>query len=401
MNVLCYDPYWTGHHYDYIQHVASLGPSCIDNVGRLSFLVHDSIAEKLFSDKEINHEAISIIPLSAAMGSQFNPSMSLWSSFQQLKLVNKISKKIAANHVVFLYLPDPLQLALSVAPRWLFGVRYSAIMFNPWAGFGKGNIAHYYRWRRHIQRILLTARRNVKNIAIVGDLEAPELLNVRHKTQVFSYIPDPTRIPEISRDVDVQESMLEENISREKRVRLLLFGSLTKRKGLYTVIEALASMSLGELSKIHVTLAGRVPATEIKEVCRRCSMIKALDWNSIDMEFEFVSRDRMSELFNDADYILLPYERTEASSGVLGYAAAYCRPVIAGGGGQVGNLVTQFKLGMSMPLLDSKSLAYTLGLLGAEQIAVTYDRDLRLQFLETRSPSNFVRGILEPIMMGN
>ena len=59
----------------------------------------------------------------------------------------------------------------------------------------------------------------------------------------------------------------------------------------------------------------------------------------------FLEYDTIGSLCMSCDVILTPYKRINTSSGAIGYAAQFKKPVIATGGGLLGKLVNKYHLG--------------------------------------------------------
>ena len=57
------------------------------------------------------------------------------------------------------------------------------------------------------------------------------------------------------------------------------------------------------------------------------------------------------------DVILTPYKRINTSSGAIGYAAQFKKPVIATGGGLLGKLVNKYHLGVLISDVSGESIA--------------------------------------------
>lgn len=60
------------------------------------------------------------------------------------------------------------------------------------------------------------------------------------------------------------------------------------------------------------------------------------------------------------DAILIPYKNTAQSSGLLGYAAQFNKPLLAPSNGLIGKLVNEYKLGYLLDNLSPRTIADNL-----------------------------------------
>ena len=59
----------------------------------------------------------------------------------------------------------------------------------------------------------------------------------------------------------------------------------------------------------------------------------------------FLPFEQLADLFASCDFVLMPYTSNCRSSGIMGHAAYYGKPVIAVQGGVIGKTVKRWKLG--------------------------------------------------------
>lgn len=57
------------------------------------------------------------------------------------------------------------------------------------------------------------------------------------------------------------------------------------------------------------------------------------------------------------DYVLVPYKNVEQSSGIIGYAAQYNKPVIGPSEGLLGELIREYRLGYTITQLSVSNLS--------------------------------------------
>ena len=109
----------------------------------------------------------------------------------------------------------------------------------------------------------------------------------------------------------------------------------------------------------------------------------------LHLEECFVSSTRMRVLFEQADWILMPYTRPEYSSGILAHAAAVATPVIGPVDGLVGRQIREYGLGLDIPL-DTLPRAIEEAVFGNH----AFDEFSRQAFVAASSPEQFATTLL-------
>ena len=75
---------------------------------------------------------------------------------------------------------------------------------------------------------------------------------------------------------------------------------------------------------------------------------------------EYCSKSFMADLFESSDCIVLPYEVTAQSSGLIGYAAHFRKPVIGPKTGLVGKLIRKYRLGIQPDDINPETLSMAI-----------------------------------------
>ncbi|MCH3980539.1 MAG: hypothetical protein LKE41_01210 [Prevotella sp.] len=129
--------------------------------------------------------------------------------------------------------------------------------------------------------------------------------------------------------------------------------------------------------------AGRIN-TDIKEVFYKLyNSIK--DKCDIVVWDKFCSYDELDELCRECDIIIAPYKNVYSSSGVIGYAAKYHKPVIVPNDGLLGKLVRKYKLGIAVNNLNSTAIYNLL----SSQKKILVDEKKQDKYIEFNSIDNF------------
>jgi len=186
--------------------------------------------------------------------------------------------------------------------------------------------------------------KNIGKIFLLNDKDAVKCLNREFNTDKFYYLIDP--VPDINKDSvnDVRESLLK---ASNKDEVFLHFGGLTRRKGTLDILDAIAMLTPEQSENKIFVFAGRIYAG-IKDdfysklgKCTCKERIRIFDY--------FLPNEVLYDFCYSSDCILIPYYNTAQSSGVLGYASLFRKPVIGPSKGLLGMLIEHYNLGV---LLD-------------------------------------------------
>jgi glycosyltransferase involved in cell wall biosynthesis len=126
---------------------------------------------------------------------------------------------------------------------------------------------------------------------------------------------------------------------------LLVYGSLSTRKGILPLLEAIAE--LGNANRVVVLLAG-VPSYEIGRTLESEPYLSLIKNQKVLTRFYFHDTAQEYEVFRASDMVWLGYtEGFSGSSGVLHQAISLCLPLVAMESGFVGYLVSKHELGLT------------------------------------------------------
>lgn len=136
---------------------------------------------------------------------------------------------------------------------------------------------------------------------------------------------------------------------------LLHFGSMSDAKGTLEILQSIPFIEKEKQEKYAFVFAG-VIASNIKSEFYRLVEQYRKDIQIIVIE-GFLEYDTIGSLCMSCDVILTPYKRINTSSGAIGYAAQFKKPVIATGGGLLGKLVNKYHLGVLISDVSGESIA--------------------------------------------
>ena len=130
---------------------------------------------------------------------------------------------------------------------------------------------------------------------------------------------------------------------------------MEERKGTLTILKAIIEAKQEKIKDSVFVFAGRVDHAikdefyDLIKIARQKCEIKVYD--------EFCENDFLYNLCYTCDFILIPYSNTCQSSGVIGYASFFEKPVIGPSKGLLGNLIKDNNLGLAIDDLDFCILA--------------------------------------------
>lgn len=190
-----------------------------------------------------------------------------------------------------------------------------------------------------------------EKIFILNDKEGAERLNKIYGTRKFVSLPDPY-VPLTSENLP---SFRKEYGISEKKKLFVQFGALSTNKSTIEILESIKQLHPDEQNQYAFAFAGMV----YEEIKPRFYEL----YNELKEKVQIVVRDEyctyetFASLCMACDAILTPYKRCAQSSGLIGYAAQFHKPVIAPDKGLLGNLVRAYGLGLLISDITPESLA--------------------------------------------
>lgn len=169
----------------------------------------------------------------------------------------------------------------------------------------------------------------------------------------------------------------------QDRVQFVLFGALKERKGLLETIDGFRSLSAPELSRIDLRILGKFTDQDYRsKVMSRIDALSAKG-GAVSIEEGYIEGSKLEAAISEADVILAPYIDHMGSSGVLGIAARYGKPVLTQSAFQVGEETRRFGLGLTADIRKPLEVRSALSQLIQGYAA----QESRLgDYLERRSP---------------
>lgn len=195
----------------------------------------------------------------------------------------------------------------------------------------------------------------------------------------ISFLPDP-----IHKQIEI-------NIDKKPtgKFSMLIFGSLDARKNLSNIAKAFVLLPEEQQKTVKLIIKGKIRLPYKKKASETIRWLKKNTRVEIEAEDKFVSEKDKVEAFINTDLVLIVYKNFYGSSGVLGHAALYNRPVLASSYGLISDLVEEYNLGRTVFPEDPEQIEKSLIFFMENDIKVN-----GAKYLADRKPSDFAKVLL-------
>ena len=388
--LLIFEPDSDGHQQEWLLHLLRFAQK--DNRCAPCFLVSPSLAEALRAEAVwLSHEILTLGPRELALcRSRFLAI----SGFARWFVMRRYLKRVSGDIGLFLFLDHltlPFGLGLGLGDRRAIG-----ILFRPSVHYGSlGPYVPTWRERLRDARKALLYRLMLSNRALQAVLSLdpyfPAYASERYRggDKVLPLV-DPVNLD--GDGAGPTASWLEAVPSR--RTLFVLFGYLTERKGVLTLLDALRELPQEDALRIGVLFAGRIApeiAAAFDEKFRRLSQVQPLLW--LGCENRRLAEGEIDQLLGRADVVLAPYHRFVGSSGILLWAARAGKPVLTQNLGLIGRLVRDFHLGLVADVESERGLLTAIRQVVHEGIGAFSDPASMQRFVDERPPHRFAAAI--------
>ncbi len=339
MKYLIFDHNHCGHHLEYIHHLWMT--ICLQNSdNKYIFILSPKYKDRWPLMEWPNNSNITIQYISEREIKKFDNTNFFRRSIYLSKILSHYINKIKPQRVILNDLtPFMPSLPLYIhTPKLINGILYK--------------IPRYKKYKSTkqiiIDKILLhiySKSRCFNQVLLLNDENSPNWYNSQYNTSVFKYIPDP---------INIKKFKQPKNNVQNNKIVLIHGGGLGKRKGTFTILKALELLDDKTLQQLSIHLVGSISNKE-----ERSYVLNFINSHSkIDIMFtdSFVSFETLLTEIANGDYMLIPYENTEQSSGFLGYAAYYRKPVIGPANGLLGDLIKSYDLGLTVNPMTPEQL---------------------------------------------
>lgn len=396
--VVVFDTESTGHHREYLQHITHYL-----KIGKLDcevvFAVHPSVAVAL--DEKVETDSVEIISIESNTIAELHSIESLWRrSLHEWGIAEKYAHRLSADHCVLMTL-NWFQIGLLLPTAHRVPYTISGIFFSPYPRWSpepqtwRARLSIFLkRFRKKMLMWLMMRNTKISAVHVLNDPRAADYLNrtIDNKQGRFRTLPDPVPVlPAPQADEDLYKRYSVE----QDRTLFLFFGTISKRKGIFRLLDAFGNLPKEVQGKAALLLLGRLKDEQQPDIRKQVHTLQQKSALQIRTDFRFLEPEELALALQGCDIVLAPYQRTEGSSGVIGNAARFQRPVIGPQSGLIGELIQSYGLGDAVDTNSTETL--TNALISAVQEGATFDTTGASRYVEERSPEAFARHLFEAV----
>ena len=247
------------------------------------------------------------------------------------------------------------------------GILYSINIYEKHKG--------YLAIKEKIDYLLFSKSKVFRKIYLLNSQSAVDYNNRSYKTSRFYNLVDPVPSVDLSECIDLRTKL---EIDSATPV-FLHFGAMDERKGTLEILKAIALLKDGE--KRCFIFAGTISCS-IKDEFEILLNQSNTSQSRVILIKGFLPYDYLHNLCKTCDCILAPYLATSCSSGVIGYAAVFGKPLIGSSNGLMGELIRRYDLGNCLEPTP-KSIA--------EAICAFQPYELASKYQENNSLRHFIK----------
>lgn len=408
-SILLFELSTYGHHTVYIRHLVE---HWLKN--HLPGSVHIVVAPRFFEKcadlvarvSQYPSAGIAFLPLSEAEEASLTTNLKGFinrkiRAWQEWHLICAYARKTEATHC-FLPSFDFFQWPL------IFGQKppcpISGIYFKPTFHYGSfaAHVStpsdHLRQWQEKLTLAAIFQQPHIHRLFCL-DPFAAEALSRSHKR---SHIKVSTLADPVSHYPDRAEAQTRSlrkrlEISENRRI-FLIFGDLSERKGVRQLLEATTLLSSSLCQALCILIIGRCNSTEKAHLHSKVQQIRQAKPIQIIEHYEFVNEEEVQAYFQLADVVLAPYQRHVGMSGILLQAAAAGKPVISSNYGLMGELVTQYELGLAVDSTQPPEIAKALTRMLKQPVQKFFNSEKLRLFSEQNTVEKFTSAIFEGVM---
>ena len=343
MKTLIFEPSLSGHHLEYLHHYYLGALERPEN--KYVFLVPETFEQvrdkyewKPADNIEIKH-----------IDKKYNAKLSSGNIYKLgwnvSKVLNHYVRELRPNDVVLTMLMQFIPFIILLLPS---KVRVRGIMYKIYL-YEQDKMTRLRLLFEKARFWFAVRSRIIETIFVLNDSDSAQKFNKIYRTQKFRFIPDPVPTVDINQVRDIRQEL---GIPKDHTI-YLHFGGLDTRKGTIDILNAIIESPAEQLQEKTFIFAGKQKPklTEIFYPLLEQANKKA----TILVYDEFCSYEFLYDLCKTCDAILMPYHITNLSSGVIGYAALFGKPVIGPSKGLLGHLINKYQLGEAVGTPINKS----------------------------------------------
>lgn len=345
-----------------------------------SFLVNSS--GKAFVNPKF-HSLISWVNLVENTESFLQKSKLEWQQVKEFATAADIKE------VIFITI-DAYQLAIALDFKIPFEV--SGIQLRPHFRINKKTQGikenlkfKLWRLKKSLMLRLFVSNKSIKNVFLLNDQSAVNDFNKQYRS-VFRYLPDPIFDYPIDTNLNIRKLF---GITSNQKI-LLIFGAIDERKNIPNLLKAAEQLS--ETENLFFLIVGaklanyQVPLQELIKESEMVNPNLKIHW-----EKRFVDNGEMEAFFQQSDSVWVAYKDFFTSSGIVGLAAKYKKPMIGSSYGVIGEIIEQNQFGETVEPTNLEEIAPYLEQMNKAEELLSINSE---KFVAEHSPYSFGKILL-------
>jgi glycosyltransferase involved in cell wall biosynthesis len=402
-HLMIFDLSVRGHHPSYIKFLIQ-GWQQFKVSGTLSVVVSPKFIEEhtdvlLFANKlQIpNVEFVAIAPEEEAkLKARKSSRQRLSRTFQEWQLFHQYARRLEATECLLPYF-DTYQLPISL--QHSFPCPVSGIYFRPsfhYSSFttSQGRPKDYLKdWKEQFLISQVLSKSWIHKLFCL-DPFATDWLIQRNSSRRIIALPDPIeKQQDIMKDVEARKSQL--GIEPHRQV-LLLFGSITERKGIYKLLEAIYLLPREECKNLCLLIVGESKLSE--DLVTRNQSLCELKPVQVIQRYEFIVNEEIPAYFQMADIVLAVYQKHVGMSGILLHAAVAQKPVLCSDYGLMGELTRRYRLGITVDSENPQEISQGISSCLTAPLDQLANPVSMQQFVEANTVDKFIKAIFQNLI---
>lgn len=389
---------WGGHYPEYLTHLINYWHQANYN-GELLLVLSPQFLQKHPDVVSLVREKISLLTITPAEEEKLVIANSTYKrvlrAFQEIKLARKYARQLQASEILFTYF-DTRQFPLALGQK--LPCPCSGIYFRPrfyYSNLTKEKLDWREQLARWQEKWLLKATLKNPQLKCIFSLDP---FAIKYFPPFSSRIkavalPDPVEIDtKLSGDLEKLKTSLG---IEPKRTIFLLFGGLTKRKGIFPLLDALALLPTEIGQKICLLLVGSISEEFQSKIQPQMTALTQINSVQIITEYRYITETETQQYFQLADVILALYQRHVGMSGIIIRAAAAQKPVISSDYGLMGEITRRYQLGLTLDSIQPQAIAEGIKQLLVKPPAELINCRIAKQFAQQNSAVNFASTIFQ------
>lgn len=384
---IIFECWGTGHRMAYVGYLLNYVARNASLSGQVVFLIGSDLYQKLKANNyDTTNTIIHVLP-EEFDSPDIKASQAIDAIMETASKYPTVSEVVLLNYDLFQYsflLPSPLK-AFAIKSIW-----FRPIVHIPAQSF-KSKIKLSAKFL--LLKTTLSLNSNISKLFILNDHGGAGSLNKRlfgGTREVFSFLADPVdekRLPD-----ENFYSVKQKHALNGSAKNLLITGSIDAKKNIGNILAAICELPANV--SVRLIIAGQVrPSYKAEFDAIMQSFRERNDLQgqiTITTVPKFLTQQEFDEYMLAADIVLMAYKDFYSSSGILGHAAKYKKPVLGSSIGLINDLIQQYEIGVTADPNDVKSIRQSI-----EQILTkNIDEQNYQRFLDDFTEEKFCKSLL-------